>query len=126
VDERAGRRRDPAHLVHVGARGGQPARVRRCKSRAHQPLEDARSRAGRRRDSREHDRARLEFPGGLWEQIRHGNRPFYDAIKASIPWGRLGTAEEVANAIVFAASPRASWITGVVLSIDGGQHKGNL
>lgn len=68
----------------------------------------------------------IEFPGGMWEQIRHGNRPFYDAIKASIPWGRLGTAEEVANAIVFAASPRASWITGVVISIDGGQHKGNL
>ena len=68
----------------------------------------------------------IEFPGGMWEQIRHGNRPFYDAIRASIPWGRLGTAEEVANAIVFAASPRASWITGVVLSIDGGQHKGNL
>jgi len=68
----------------------------------------------------------IEFPGGMWEQIRHANRPFYDAIKASIPWGRLGTAEEVANAIVFAASPRASWITGVVISIDGGQHKGNL
>lgn len=68
----------------------------------------------------------IEFPGGMWEQIRNGNRPFYDAIKASIPWGRLGTAEEVANAIVFAASPRASWITGVVISIDGGQHKGNL
>ncbi len=68
----------------------------------------------------------IEFPGGMWEQIRHANRPFYDSIKASIPWGRLGTAEEVANAIVFAASPRASWITGVVISIDGGQHKGNL
>jgi 3-oxoacyl-[acyl-carrier protein] reductase len=68
----------------------------------------------------------IEFPGGMWEQIKRGNRPFYDSIKASIPWGRLGTAEEVANAIVFAASARASWITGVVIAIDGGQHKGNL
>ncbi len=68
----------------------------------------------------------IEFPGGMWEQVRNGNRAFYDAIKASIPWGRLGTAEEVANAIVFAASPRASWITGAVIAIDGGQHKGNL
>lgn len=68
----------------------------------------------------------IEFPGGVWEQIKNGNRPYYDAIRASIPWGRLGTAEEVASAIVFAASPRASWITGVVISVDGGQHKGNL
>jgi len=68
----------------------------------------------------------IEFPGGMWEMIKKGNRPMYDAIKASIPWGRLGTAEEVANAVVFTASERASWITGVALSVDGGQHKGNL
>jgi NAD(P)-dependent dehydrogenase (short-subunit alcohol dehydrogenase family) len=68
----------------------------------------------------------IEFPGGVWEMIKKANRPFYDSIQASIPWGRLGTAEEVASAIVFAASPRASWVTGVCLSVDGGQHKGNL
>jgi len=68
----------------------------------------------------------IEFPGGVWETIKKANRPFYDATLSTIPWGRLGSAEEVANAVVFAASPRASWITGVVLSVDGGQHKGNL
>jgi 3-oxoacyl-[acyl-carrier protein] reductase len=68
----------------------------------------------------------LAFPGGVWEMIKKANPKFYASIKDSIPWGRLGTAEEVANAIVFAASPRASWVTGVVLSVDGGQHKGNL
>jgi len=68
----------------------------------------------------------IEFPGGVWEMIKKGNPALYDAIKASIPWGRLGTAEEVASAVVFAASARASWITGVVISVDGGQHKGNL
>lgn len=68
----------------------------------------------------------IEFPGGVWEMIKKGNPAYYDAIKASIPWGRLGSAEEVANAVVFTASPRASWVTGVVLSVDGGQHKGNL
>jgi len=68
----------------------------------------------------------IEFPGGVWETIKKANKPFYDSIQASIPWGRLGTAEEVASAIVFAASPRASWVTGVCLSVDGGQHKGNL
>ena len=68
----------------------------------------------------------IEFPGGMWEMIKKGNPAMYDAIKASIPWGRLGSAEEVANAVVFTASPRASWVTGIVLSVDGGQHKGNL
>jgi 3-oxoacyl-[acyl-carrier protein] reductase len=68
----------------------------------------------------------IEFPGGVWEMIKKANPKFYASIKDSIPWGRLGSAEEVANAIVFAASPRASWVTGVVLSVDGGQHKGNL
>lgn len=68
----------------------------------------------------------IEFPGGVWEMIKKANRGYYDSIRATIPWGRLGSAEEVANAIVFAASARASWITGVTLSVDGGQHKGNL
>ncbi len=68
----------------------------------------------------------IEFPGGIWEQIKESRRPRYDAMLATIPSGRMGTAEEVANAVVFLASPRASWITGAVLSVDGGQHKGNL
>ena len=50
----------------------------------------------------------------------------YEAIRGTIPFDRLGTAEEVANAVVFLASERASWVTGVTLSVDGGQHKGNL
>ena len=68
----------------------------------------------------------IEFPGGMWDQVKQGNRPFYDTVLASIPWGRLGTPEEVADAVVFLASPRASWITGVCLAVDGSQHKGNL
>jgi 3-oxoacyl-[acyl-carrier protein] reductase len=68
----------------------------------------------------------IEFPGGIWDQVKQGNRPFYDTILATIPWGRMGTPEEVADAVVFLASPRASWITGVCLSVDGSQHKGNL
>ena len=38
---------------------------------------------------------------------------------ASIPMGRVGTPEEVANAVVFLASSQASYITGVVLTMDG-------
>ena len=40
---------------------------------------------------------------------------------AGVPLGRLGTIEDVANAIVFLASPQASFITGQVIVVDGGR-----
>jgi 3-oxoacyl-[acyl-carrier protein] reductase len=43
----------------------------------------------------------------------------FKAARATIPWGRMATAEEVANAAVFLVSPRASYITGVNLVVDG-------
>lgn len=68
----------------------------------------------------------IEFPGGLWEQVREHNPAQYEAIRSTIPFGRLGTDTEVASAVVFVASPRASWIAGVTLPVDGVQHKANL
>ena len=66
----------------------------------------------------------IEFPGGIWDRIKEGNRSFYDTVLGSIPSGRLGTPDEVADAVVYLASPRASWITGACLAVDGGQHRG--
>ncbi len=43
-----------------------------------------------------------------------------EALKARIGLGRLGTAEDVANAVLFLASDLASYTTGQVLSVDGG------
>lgn len=43
---------------------------------------------------------------------------------AQIPMGRHGTPQEFANAVVFLASPAASYITGVSLLVDGGAFKG--
>ena len=42
------------------------------------------------------------------------------AVQASIPAGRPGKAEEVANAVAFLASEEAAYITGQVLAVDGG------
>ncbi|MCS7010804.1 MAG: SDR family oxidoreductase [Anaerolineales bacterium] len=42
------------------------------------------------------------------------------------PLGRMGTPEEFANAAVFLLSPAASYITGVMLTVDGGMYKGTL
>lgn len=41
-------------------------------------------------------------------------------IKARIPFGRWGAAKEIADAIVYLASPAAAYVTGAVLPVDGG------
>ena len=68
----------------------------------------------------------IEFPGGRWESQKENNRARYDAILGSVPWGRLGKPEEIADVALFLASERASWVTGACVPVDGGQHKGNL
>ena len=45
-----------------------------------------------------------------------------DALSAQIPLGRLGSAEEVAAAVVFLASPAAAYITGETIHVNGGMY----
>lgn len=66
----------------------------------------------------------IEFPGGSWERRKTENPKLYNGILASIPFGRLGKPEEVADVVLFLASPLANWITGQTIIVDGGQLLG--
>lgn len=62
----------------------------------------------------------IEFEGGDWDKMRTGRPEVYDKVQASIPVGRHGTLAEVSAAIVFLASPAASFCVGTNLVVDGG------
>lgn len=64
------------------------------------------------------------FPGGVWNQIEHGNPALFKQAMDLNPTGRMGTPKEMANAAVFLASPAASFITGTNLVVDGALTKG--
>jgi 3-oxoacyl-[acyl-carrier protein] reductase len=64
----------------------------------------------------------IEFEGGLWDHVKHDDPARYATVLSKIPFGRYGTPEEVAHAALFLASPWASWITGQILCVDGGQQ----
>ncbi len=59
------------------------------------------------------------FDGGVWHRRQQTEPDFYNAALAQNPMGRMGSAEEVANAAVFLLSPAASFVTGTNLIVDG-------
>ena len=59
------------------------------------------------------------FTGGVWNILEQSNPALFKTMLERNPMGRMGTPEEVANAVVFLASPRASFITGTNLIVDG-------
>ncbi len=66
----------------------------------------------------------IEFPGGTWEDRKTSNPALYQATLASIPFGRMGKPEEVAEVVLFLASDKANWVTAQTIVVDGGQLVG--
>lgn len=59
------------------------------------------------------------FKGGVWGTVEEKQPEMFQSMLARNPTGRMGTPQEIANAVVFLASPRASFITGANLIVDG-------
>ncbi|HEX4090693.1 MAG TPA: SDR family oxidoreductase, partial [Trebonia sp.] len=45
-----------------------------------------------------------------------------DAVRGQSPFGRVGTPEEIAAAIVYLASPQAAWSSGTILDVNGASY----
>ncbi|WP_304105891.1 SDR family NAD(P)-dependent oxidoreductase [Mycolicibacterium bacteremicum] len=64
------------------------------------------------------------FPGGVWPSIEQNDPELFATALALNPTGRMATAQEVANAVVFLSSAAASFITGTNLLVDGALTRG--
>ena len=66
----------------------------------------------------------IRFPGGSWDRrVKADPEGMRCFLKANLPIGRFGTAEEIADVAVFLLSERASLVTGACLNVDGGQSR---
>jgi 3-oxoacyl-[acyl-carrier protein] reductase len=64
------------------------------------------------------------FRGGSWWK-RQQQQPEWiaDFVKRELPFGRFGRPEEIGDVVAFLASPRASWIAGTSVVVDGCQSR---
>ena len=67
------------------------------------------------------------FPGGSWHKRQQVDpEGIAEFVKRELPFGRFGRPEEVGAVVAFLASPRASWISGASVVVDGCQSRSNI
>ena len=66
----------------------------------------------------------ISFPGGSWWKRQQADpEGIAEFVRRELPFGRLGRPEEVGAAVAFVASPKASWISGTTIVVDGCQSR---
>jgi 3-oxoacyl-[acyl-carrier protein] reductase len=66
----------------------------------------------------------IRFPGGSWDRrVQEDPAGMRDFVKRELPFGRFGRPEEVGAVVAFLVSPRASWISGASVPVDGCQSR---
>ena len=64
------------------------------------------------------------FPGGSWHRRQQEDPAgIADFVMRELPFGRFGRPEEVGAVVAFLVSPRASWISGASVPVDGCQSR---
>ena len=67
------------------------------------------------------------FPGGSWDKrVKAEPEAMAEFVRRELPFGRFGRAEEVGDVVAFLASPRASWISGSCVTVDGCQSRSQI
>ena len=66
----------------------------------------------------------ISFPGGSWWKRQQADpEGIAEFVRRELPFGRFGRADEVGHVVAFLASPRASWISGASIVVDGAQSR---
>jgi 3-oxoacyl-[acyl-carrier protein] reductase len=64
------------------------------------------------------------FEGGSWWTRKQADpEGIAEFVRRELPFGRFGRPEEVGEVVAFLASPRASWISGTSIVVDGCQSR---
>jgi len=68
----------------------------------------------------------ISFEGGSWwKRQQEDPQGIAEFVERELPFGRFGAADEVGSVVAFVASPKASWISGACIPVDGCQSRSN-